>query len=518
MTESAENELQTLLTAMLDGELSADQQRRLAECIRTDPQAKQTYLEHCELHAFLQWEHGLLGGMESLDVTASPEIPSSKAIRVSFVRRWLPAAAVALLAFGATLAVIEFGKTTNEVESASETSVAAVLSVVKDAQWERDSWVAGQALHDGQRLEIKTGLAEVTFASGAKLMLEGPSSLDVSSAWDATLRQGQVRAAIPTQAQGFRLISAEVEVDRGTEFSLLADEKGASELFVHEGTVEGSFRENNGAKRTPMTLRAKESRRFSKTGAADIQDRERKWVKLQRRLAQELPQQKETAIRWNFDGSGRDLYSAASNGAQLTDRTAAPALGSTADGFATTDGRRNTALRINSGCALAVPLTELSAAKPRTIAFWIRTQSQSAAEPLLAEWLVPGGKGGLRPLRISLNDGLEHGSRGALRMELGRFSVLSAAPIDDGKWHHVAWVFVVGEGGPPLQYVDGRLENATSRAVTAKPRKLVRQEKAEMNDGKLLIGGGSSVDVDELTHVDRALTPHEISQLADPAK
>lgn len=518
MTEASESEFQTLLAAMLDGELSAEHEARLAEYLRTDARARQAYLDHCELHAFLQWEHGLLGGMEKLDVASSPEVAPRKPVFLPFARRWFTAAAAALLAFGVTLAISQFNKPTEEhPEVAGEKPVAAVLSDLKDAQWERGSWAAGQVLLDGQRLELKAGLVEVTFASGAKLVLEGPSALDVSSAWDASLRQGRVHAAIPAQARGFRLASAELEVDRGSEFSLLADEKGSSELFVHEGTVEGSYRGGNGTARTPWMLNAKEARRFSKLGATDIQDRERKWGKLQR-LAQVVPQRKVSTITWSFDGEDRNLFAA--DGVSSAERSAAPGSGSSPSHFSSVDGRRNSALRIKSGGTLAVPLSELSVAKPRTLSIWIRVQplSNNRSETLLAEWLVPAGSGGLKPLRVSLNDSLEHGSRGALRIDLGRFSMLSASPIDDGKWHHIAWVFAVGEGGPPLQYVNGRLESTTPRVAEAKPRKIARQNKADLLEGRLLLGGGAQLDIDDLQFTDGAMTPDEISELANPPK
>jgi Concanavalin A-like lectin/glucanases superfamily len=306
-------------------------------------------------------------------------------------------------------------------------------------------------------------------------------------------------------------------VDRGSEFSLLADEKGSSELFVHEGTVEGSYRGGNGTARTPWMMNAKEARRFSKLGATDIQDRERKWGKLQR-LAQVVPQRNVSTMSWSFDGGDRNLFAA--DGVSGEERSAAPGSGSSPNHFSSVDGRRNSAVRIKSGGSLAVPLAELSVAKPRTLSFWVRAQplSSNRSETLLAEWLVPAGSGGLKPLRVSLNDGLEHGSRGALRMDLGRFSVLSASPVDDGKWHHVAWVFVVGEGGPPLQYLDGRLENATPRAAAAKPRRIARPDKASLFDGRLVLGGGAQLDIDELQYTDGALAPQEIGQLANPSR
>jgi hypothetical protein len=512
MKEDA-GELNALLAELLDGDLDELQQQRLARCIATDPLAMQAYLEHCELHAFLQWENGLLGGMDAVDLDAPPRAAQTTHF---FARRWVGAAA-ALLAFCATLAFFGLNRAPANV-AADESAFAAVLSAVEDARWDREALVPGQALHDGQRLELAQGLAELTFASGAKVMLEGPSSLDVSSAWDATLLDGQAHVAIPAQARGFRLISSDVEIDRGSEFSVVSHEPGVSELFVHEGTLEGSFRDEAGQKRTPLTLRAKESRKFSNLGATDIPDREKRWVKLQRRLLATTPQLETTRLQWHFDGDESLALAAELNGAPESQRIVRTPRGHPASPAIISDGRINSALHISAEGALAFPLPELSKATPRSLTFWIRLEPQDAADRTLAECLVPGGKKGLRPLRIALNDGQERGARGTLQTDQGRLSMISAARIDDGKWHHVAWVFVVGESGPALQYVDGRLDGATSKSAQARPRRLVRQERDELKDGMLLLGGALSLDVDELTLVDRALTPHEIGLMAAPPK
>jgi len=508
---NSDDELQTLLAAMLDGELSDAEQFRLAEILSNNPQAQQAYLGHCELHAFLQWEHGLLGGIETLNVSTPP---LKQSVQASFKRRWWSVAAAVIVAFFGTIAVLSFKSSRNEL-LIEETSVAAVLSSSLEAHWDHESLLPGQVLHDGQRLELRDGVAELTFASGAKLVLEGPASMDVSSAWDATLRQGRVRADIPTEASGFRLISAEVEIERGTEYSLVADVTGESELFVHNGTVDASTRQNNGAQRTPIYLRAKEARRFSKSGVGDIEDRERKWVRFQRRQLLETPLQDATVTRWSFDVSGSEFLKSELNGKSLTDRTARSLDIDRAQGvLSTAPGRWNTALRMNADSILSFPAPELSLAQPRTVAFWVRIPEEDASEHVLAEWLAIGGKGGRKPLRVALNDGIERGARGSVRTDVGRVSIVSAITINDGKWHHIALVFVIGEGGAPLQYVDGRLNGSTVRTDIAKPPRIPRQQKSELVEGELFIGGRQSLELDELTLVDRALTPQEIRLLA----
>ena len=50
------NELQTLLSAMFDGQMTAAEQVRLADLLRDDPEAQQTYVDFCWTHALLRRE------------------------------------------------------------------------------------------------------------------------------------------------------------------------------------------------------------------------------------------------------------------------------------------------------------------------------------------------------------------------------------------------------------------------------------------------------------------------------
>src|SRR6185369_7470491 len=98
---------------------------------------------------------------------------------------------------------------------------------------------SGDRLLRNQRLEIAKGLAEITFDSGAQVVLEGPATFDLKSAWEATLNRGTLKASVPPQAIGFRISNPSVEiVDLGTEFTMSADASGVAEVLVLKGQVE----------------------------------------------------------------------------------------------------------------------------------------------------------------------------------------------------------------------------------------------------------------------------------------
>ena len=115
----------------------------------------------------------------------------------------------------------------------------ARVSGAKDCRWIGAPAKTGDELSSGRQLDLASGYIEVTFDCGAQVTLEGPGTLDLHSAWEAGLRRGALRANVPAEAVGFRVTNAQVEVvDLGTEFSMLTDETGATEVFVAKGSVE----------------------------------------------------------------------------------------------------------------------------------------------------------------------------------------------------------------------------------------------------------------------------------------
>ncbi len=84
-----------------------------------------------------------------------------------------------------------------------------------------------------------SGLAEIEFNDGAKVILEGPLEIKLESANGAFLKQGKLVAYIPSQAKGFTLRAPNVEyVDLGTEFAVKVLPDGSSECHVIQGLVQ----------------------------------------------------------------------------------------------------------------------------------------------------------------------------------------------------------------------------------------------------------------------------------------
>jgi hypothetical protein len=112
----------------------------------------------------------------------------------------------------------------------------AVLVDSRDARW--DSPIEnGTELRRG-RHRLEQGYARVLFKSGAEIVLQAPSTIDLAGANRAFLSSGWITAKVPPAAVGFMVQTpASSVVDFGTEFGLLAGSENTSEVHVFAGRV-----------------------------------------------------------------------------------------------------------------------------------------------------------------------------------------------------------------------------------------------------------------------------------------
>jgi hypothetical protein len=101
----------------------------------------------------------------------------------------------------------------------------------------------GDELVAGQQLDLARGLAEITFRSGARVVLNGPAHFTIGSPLGGKLQIGKLTARVPHDAHGFTVsTSAGKVVDMGTEFgvAVAADQTMEVEVFVGEVAVDAS--------------------------------------------------------------------------------------------------------------------------------------------------------------------------------------------------------------------------------------------------------------------------------------
>jgi len=525
------DDIALLCEAMLNGELSVADGEALNARLKTDPAALSTYLESCEMHAMLLWEHGTLGGKHGLVIPIS----TAPAPRKAFSRGRLWAASIAaLIAFVASFVFMQWSRDQTDPGLAenneSADDIVAIVTGLQNAEWKVDAaYAPGQSLRSRERLDLTRGIAEVTFASGARVTLEGPASFETISAWDGNLRSGILRASVPAEAAGFRVTAPDVEIGQGTDFGMEADSAGATDVFVFSGEAQALGR---GEQKIPLNravLRAKDARRFSKTGIAAVKDPSQRLARLNRLLAASLERVSGPAsvVRWPFDSISTQT-TATVNG-EVDEALRLQFISRPGGAASACDGHSNGALHLDGKTIGRATVPGLSANTPKTVAVWVRiptTGAKSEAGGFYA-WQMPGG--GKVSVRVGLNSRAEQGMLGALRTDFGRGFVVGSTPLQPGKWHHLAVVFIPREkAGEPvhvLQYVDGRLEGLSSPPGKMRKTLAATEEPDSELPNTLWLGRGRGAnqelfmgDMDDFVLVNRALAPQEIMRLMQENK
>jgi hypothetical protein len=96
----------------------------------------------------------------------------------------------------------------------------------------------GQDISAGTLIDIKSGLAQLVFESGAEVVLKGPCRLRIENSMFCRLISGSVSAEVPHRAAGFTIRGPSSEViDLGTRFGFSVGAAGNSEVHVFQGEV-----------------------------------------------------------------------------------------------------------------------------------------------------------------------------------------------------------------------------------------------------------------------------------------
>lgn len=126
-------------------------------------------------------------------------------------------------------------------------SQIALLRKTVNAQWETSP---GKRLYN-QPYQLNSGLAEIEFNDGAKIILEGPAEITLESANGAYLKKGKLVAYVPDAARGFTVNTPFANfVDYGTEFGLVVDD-ASSEMSVFEGEVKVELQDKSSTQIVP---------------------------------------------------------------------------------------------------------------------------------------------------------------------------------------------------------------------------------------------------------------------------
>jgi len=241
-------EFDEAVAAVCHGLASDEQMRGLNELLRSDSVARDQYILRLELHSRLASEPDLFVSTEQQaseasltgrGITLPRNVPYIDSPRRGRKRKlsWV-------VAFAACVALLAAGWWGSRLSQPSErkgttSKAVAMLNRAVDVQWDQrgDPPRLGAPLEPGW-LRLKSGLAQIVFYSGVRMVIEGPTDLKLISPNEVACQSGRLIAEVPPQAIGFRVSTPQMNVtDLGTSFGLEVKER-RTELHVFKGSVE----------------------------------------------------------------------------------------------------------------------------------------------------------------------------------------------------------------------------------------------------------------------------------------
>lgn len=227
--------LRDLIDAYVGGTIDASGLRDLETALAADERVRHYFVRYLRLHTDLELEARAREAgdraLQSIDDAERKTAPMS---------RWplwcvSTAAAVVLVAAGSWVIWSVLSATPAHVPARDE---LAWLVNAQNCRWAENAAPEGN-MQAGKVLRLERGLAEVRFQQGARIIMEGPASLQIISANSARLQRGKLSAKVPESAKGFQIITPKGKVvDLGTEFGMAVGEDGAADVYVFSGKVE----------------------------------------------------------------------------------------------------------------------------------------------------------------------------------------------------------------------------------------------------------------------------------------
>jgi hypothetical protein len=238
------------LTALIDdylaGSLSEPDREELIVELLARREARERFWQTASIHAVLsewgkaQWgreaaaagDGGGSGLMTRLREQANRLRPGGG---------WAAAVAVGLGLLALTVAGVGG---LNRGQNVADRSLLATRAVARVTALEDTVWAGERQFREGDPvgsgpLRLASGVAQLTFASGARVALNGAVEVELVNAERVFLRSGRITPFVPPEATGFTVVSPSGEVvDLGTEFSVGVDASGLTDVYVIDGKVD----------------------------------------------------------------------------------------------------------------------------------------------------------------------------------------------------------------------------------------------------------------------------------------
>tara|TARA_B100000686_G_C16786748_1_gene975761 strand:- start:473 stop:2152 length:1680 start_codon:yes stop_codon:yes gene_type:complete len=259
-TENRFAELEILISKLHDGIANDEELRRIEDILSGDPDACEFYLDYTELCVQMDLELGARTPLEISNNATPIQISQStsqfykgQSTKQILSPSWKPlpwiAAAAVVLLFAGSLSFLinkRVSITPSEAKAVESETIThdglAILMESVGANFVDNGMQPTKTngiLYPGEII-LESGITAIEFYSGARVILEGPAILELTSENSAILREGRIRAQVPPQACGFSVSTPQIEViDLGTEFGMNIEEDGhLTEVHCFSGLVD----------------------------------------------------------------------------------------------------------------------------------------------------------------------------------------------------------------------------------------------------------------------------------------
>jgi ferric-dicitrate binding protein FerR (iron transport regulator) len=262
LSAEEKDELFALAWAVRDNTLAPEQAERLEQLVCTNPAALAKYLELISLISDLRWNLSVHEDRIERMVPRRLRPRTTPGLRLAAMLL-ISLSAAALAGF----ALWDRRQPVVQNESSPSTSESyASLTRADNCDWDHRPASGG-----ARKLHVRSGLAELKFASGAVVMLEGPAEFDVRSAMGGYLHRGRLAAMVPPAAIGFTVDTASAKVvDQSTQFNVQIGDAGTTDVSVFKGHVSVHPVADATSTRPPgFVVRAGEFKRISTDGTVE---------------------------------------------------------------------------------------------------------------------------------------------------------------------------------------------------------------------------------------------------------